>query len=466
MRKAIVAIFLIVSFAAHAQNDDAYVVLSHIRLEGNKVTKPSVIFRELLFKEGDTIPQHRFDEMMRQSRENLSNTSVFNFVDFEFSDDEDVSNGKILTIKMVERWYVWPIPYLHYADRYIMSWFDGGNIARLSYGVNLEWKNVWGLLHKLDMTLIFGYNQKYALTYNVPYLTDKQRLGIEASVGYLRDKEVGYATINDKVRYYKADSGCSHEAFYAYLKPYLRFGFRNRLYFLAQYDNRTFSDTLVSLNPTFACDGSSRFQYFTLSAIFKNDYRNDHNYPLDGHYLELEMTKIGVGVFENEPNSFYAKVTADWYSPIKNRFYWASNVTAKLSSNNELPYFLTKGLGYGNDYIRTYDLYVVDALNYVIFKNNLKFEIIKPVTKNIKFIKNERFGKIHLALYANVFFDFGCSWKVKVPETTTSRLANEWIYGTGIGLDFVTYYDLVFRFEYGLNGLGETGFFLHLVAPI
>lgn len=466
MKKAILAIIMLYSFSAAAQNDDSCVVLSHIVLEGNKITKPSVIFRELLFKEGDTIRLGNFDEIMRQSRENLYNTSVFNFVDFELSDDENVEKGKVLTIKMVERWYVWPIPYLHYADRYIMSWIDGGNIARMSYGINLEWKNLWGLLHKLDMTLILGYNQKYALTYNIPYLTERQCLGLEVSVGYLRDKEVAYATMNDKVQYYKAENGCPHEAFYTYLKPYLRLGHRNRLFFLAQYDNRSYSDTLASLNPTFSRDGDTRFQYITLSVLFKNDYRDDNNYPLDGHYLEMELSKIGIGTFNNEPDLFYGKVTADWYKPIINRLYWASNITAKLSNKDEAPYFLTKGLGYGNDYIRTYDLYVIDALNYIIFKNNLKFEIIKPVTKNIKFIKNERFGKIHLALYANIFFDFGRTWNVKINPKTQSKLANKWLYGTGIGLDFVTYYDLVFRFEYGFNGLGEAGFFLHLVAPI
>ena len=465
MRKLFLAILLLASCAVYSQETTS-VVLTHVRLEGNRITKPSVIFRELLFEEGDTIRLCDFENKMKMSRENLLNTTVFNFVDFDIADDPEVAGGKMLTIKMVERWYLWPIPYLHYADRYVMSWLDGGDIKRMSYGFNMEWKNLWGLLHKLDMTVILGYNQKYSMTYNIPYLTGRQRLGLEASAGYLRDREVAYATRNDRVQYFKAEHGCPHEAFYVYLKPYLRLGHRNRLFFLARYDDNFYADTLTSLNHAFGNKGDERFQYVTLSMIFKNDYRDDQNYPLDGHYLELELTKVGVGAFSHEPDLFYGKVTADWYTPVRGRFYWASNITAKMSANDDAPYFLSKGLGYGNDYVRTYDLYAVDALDFAIVKNNLKFEIIRPVTKNIKFIKNERFGKIHLALYANVFFDFGYSWNVKIPDDTASRLANKWLYGTGIGLDFVTYYDLVFRLEYGLNGLGETGFFIHLVAPI
>ena len=45
-------------------------------------------------------------------------------------------------------------------------------------------------------------------------------------------------------------------------------------------------------------------------------------------------------------------------------------------------------------------------------------------------------------------------------------LDNKFIFGTGIGLDFVTYYDKVLRLEYGVNDMGETGLFIHFVAPI
>jgi len=114
--------------------------------------------------------------------------------------------------------------------------------------------------------------------------------------------------------------------------------------------------------------------------------------------------------------------------------------------------------------VRTYELYVVDAMNFALMKNNLKFAILNPVTRYLPLIKNERFGKIHFALYANLFFDCAYSWKI--PKETSSYLDNKFIFGTGIGIDFVTYYDKVIRFEYGVNDMGETGLFIHFVAPI
>ena len=463
MRKLLVVLVLFCSVVARSQQHDDCFVVSKINVTGNKVTKLSTINREMLFHEGDTICM---EETVKESQENLLNAGLFNFVDFNWSDDTIKPGCKNLTINVVERWYLWPIPYLAYADRNLKSWFEAHDFSRLSYGFDLVYRNLWGLKHELDLTVIAGYNQKLGLTYDIPYLTRKQRLGLKTSGGFTRDREVAYITNYDKITYFNGGDQYAHESFFVYLMPYYRIGYRNKLSLMFRYDDRTFNDSLPNLNPDFGNPEGTRFQYCTLSAVFKNDYRDDHNYPLVGHYLELELTKIGFGRYDYTPNLFYGKVTADWYTPIKGRFYWASNITTKISDSNSAPYFLSQGFGYNNDYVRTYDLYVVDALNYGIVKNNLKFEILKPVTKHLPLIKNDRFGKIHIAVYANLFFDMGYTWNVVIPDGFTTRIANKFIYGTGVGIDFVTYYDKVLRLEYGVNGLGECGFFMHLVAPI
>ena len=461
MKRLMTILLMLLSVAAFAQQQDDCFVVSKINVTGNKTTKLSTVNRELLFHEGDTICS---DEVIKESRENLLNCTLFNFVDFYWEDNTD--GTKTLTINVLERWYLWPIPYLAYADRNLRSWYEADNIARLSYGFDLVYYNLWGLKHELDLTIIGGYNQNYGLSYDIPYLTKRQRLGIKTSVGFTRNREVAYITEDDKVKYFKGEDEYAHESFYASVMPYYRFGCRNKAFLQLNYNNRLFNDSLPMLNADFSNPKGTRFQYLTLTAIFKNDYRDDHNYPLDGHYFEVEMTKIGLGLFEYSPDLFYTKVTADWYTPISGRFYWASNITTKVSDSKTAPYFLSQGFGYNNDYVRAFDLYVIDALNYAICKNNLKFEILKPVTKHLPYIKNERFGKIHLALYLNVFFDFAYTWDVVIPQGFETKIANKWIYGSGFGIDFVTYYDKVLRLEYGFNGLGESGFFVHLVAPI
>ena len=45
------------------------------------------------------------------------------------------------------------------------------------------------------------------------------------------------------------------------------------------------------------------------------------------------------------------------------------------------------------------------------------------------------------------------------------RLANEWQYSGGLGLDILLFYDLLFRLEYSVNRFGENGLFLHRKYP-
>ena len=44
-------------------------------------------------------------------------------------------------------------------------------------------------------------------------------------------------------------------------------------------------------------------------------------------------------------------------------------------------------------------------------------------------------------------------------------LTNQLLFGRGISLDYVTYYDKMLRIEYGINRLGEKGIFLHFTNP-
>lgn len=450
-------------FISAQQETDSYVLVSDVVITGNASTKESVIRRELTFEIGDTIPLQQWEEKKRVSRENIMNTTLFNFVTLEENRKES-SNETVVNINVVERWYLWIYPYIAYSDRNLNAWYEADDITRFSYGLELKYRNFLGLKHCLDLTLISGYNQNYSLSYDIPYVTERQSLGVKMGVGYKRDKETPYMTENNKVLYFDGDDEFSKQSAFVFFEPYYRFGHRKKLYVNFSYNNTLFHEDIYMFNDDFTNNDGCRFQYFSIMATYKNDFRDDQNYPLNGHYLELLAEKIGLGIFENSPDVFYGKITADWYKPVGGRWYWASNLTMKMSGDNDVPYFLNQGLGYKNDYVRTYELYVIDAMNFALMKNNLKFAILNPVTKNLPFVRNERIGKIHFALYANMFFDCAYSWRL--PDNPTSFLDNKFIFGTGIGVDFVTYYDKVLRVEFGVNDMGEYGFFVHFVAPI
>jgi hypothetical protein len=76
----------------------------------------------------------------------------------------------------------------------------------------------------------------------------------------------------------------------------------------------------------------------------------------------------------------------------------------------------------------------------------------------------ERFGKFHYAFYLGIFSD--AAYVDDQIGYTGNNLANQIQFGNGISLDFVSYYDIVIRAEYSINKFGESGLFLHFVAPI
>src|SRR5579862_4395450 len=92
---------------AFAQNKDSLrgkrVVIASIKIEGNYITKTSIILRELTFKQGDTIPSNAWAEKSLRSRNNIMNTGLFNFADIDTLTNP--MGGTNVTIEVVEQWY-------------------------------------------------------------------------------------------------------------------------------------------------------------------------------------------------------------------------------------------------------------------------------------------------------------------------------------------------------------------------
>ena len=114
--------------------------------------------------------------------------------------------------------------------------------------------------------------------------------------------------------------------------------------------------------------------------------------------------------------------------------------------------------------MRSFELFVVDGKHFGLFKTNLKYALVTPRKSDLRFFKSEKFRKIHYAAYLNLFVDGG--YVAQDKQYAFNSFQNEWLTGFGLGLDLVTYYDLVWRFECSVNRYNKPGFFLHFVAPI
>ena len=152
----------------------------------------------------------------------------------------------------------------------------------------------------------------------------------------------------------------------------------------------------------------------------------------------------------------------DKYVEPYNRFYIGSSFKAKYSTEGEQPYFIQKALGY-DDYVRGYEYYVVDGQSYWLSKTAAKYALIEKTTFDIPYVKMKQFNKSHYSLYLGVFSDLG--YVIDNQNQEQNSINNSLLWGKGIALDYVTYYDKLLRIEYSINALGEKGVFLHFSSP-
>lgn len=115
-------------------------------------------------------------------------------------------------------------------------------------------------------------------------------------------------------------------------------------------------------------------------------------------------------------------------------------------------------LGYGDWFLRGLEYYVIDGVQAGILKGTFRQELAN-INVPTFIIKNEKYRKIPFKIIAKIYGDIGAS---HLPTVSNSILNNRFLYTYGAGIDVLSYYDFVARFEYSFNQLGQKGLFLHM----
>ena len=146
------------------------------------------------------------------------------------------------------------------------------------------------------------------------------------------------------------------------------------------------------------------------------------------------------------------------YLKLSNKFYGITNVRAKASLvRSKQAYYNQSGLNGGADYVRGYELYIIDGQDFAMARTALKYELFNTKFTN-PILKIDQFKTINLAVYFKTFAEFGYANDQYYDKG--NPLSNQWLAGTGFGLDIVTMYDTVFTVEYTRNRQNEWGLFI------
>jgi outer membrane protein assembly factor BamA len=448
--------FLFTLFAHHPQpqNADSLLVIKQINIVGNKKTKESIILRELDLVVGDSIKKQDLEKRLDLNRRKLVNTNLF--VTVELKSNQSVDNQLIIDIKLQEQWYVLGYPVFQIIDRNYAEWWQrGADFTRTTYGIDFLHNNFRGKSEKLNLRLESGFTQRIDFGYRIPYIDKAQKTGLGFNLFYITNKTLAFRSINDTLNYFKSSSDVLRKRFSGAVYVKKRYGFYDNHFLELRYNNNFIADTISKLNPNYFLNNRSSQTYFQLSYYFNYDFRDNVAYPLRGRRYELSISKSGL--FANDDiNQLDVSAGYYWFKPISKKFFYGLIVKGKIALPERQPFYNTRGLGYGGDLVRGYELYVVDGTSYFLVRNNFKYELINTKI-HLNFLKIKQFNTIPIGIYPNFFMDYGYANNPFSTENKTN-LANRSLYGGGVGLDFVTYYNLVVRFSYVMNDRQQKNF--------
>ena len=451
-------ILIIISKAVLSQTVPA-IIIGNISIEGNHKTRGGIIFREMAIESGDTLNAGLLSESLEIDRRKIINTNLFVTVDLLTKPNEDSVRTDIQVV-VKERWYFIMLPVFQLADRNFNEWWYDRNrdLRRTIYGVYLSYGNVTGRSDKLRFLAEFGFIPKFELSYSLPYIDKAQKTGITIGTSYSTNKTMAFRTWNDKLDYLSSEV-INKKRFYSFVTLTRR----NKYYTFHSLDLRfsygNISDTIALLNPNYLINGRTNQKYFQLTYTFNYDRRDNFQYPLRGQSGAVQISKIGLLPSDNINQAFFYGSYRK-YIPLSKRWFANTGVKARLSVPKRQPYLQTIGLGYRNDLVRGYELYVVDGQDYALWKNEVKFKLF-AIQKHFSWIPVKQFNTVPLAAYLNTFADAGYVWN-KYPELSNTKLGNSMLYGAGTGLDFVTFYNILARFNINLNAKGERRFFFNI----
>ncbi|MEQ9250776.1 MAG: BamA/TamA family outer membrane protein [Cytophagales bacterium] len=439
------------------QND--LLIVRDIRIEGNKRTRPQIIYRELAIRIGDSISQDKLSLLLEKEVNKIFNTQLFNIVEVDY-----VLDGEYIDIwyTVIERWYIWPSFHLDLGDRNFNEWLlqRGAGAERLVYGLTFRDKNFRGRRENIKLKFQLGFTRKFEAFYDIPYVNKNRKTGMGFKVSYSDNNTVAFQVNDHKLEFVDSDE-LQRRRFYSTFYLVRRSEFYGQQSVELNYHQQWVGDTISALNPNYFGDSASRVEYFNLSYSYSWDRRNIAYYATKGYIIGVGIGKAGLGLLD-DIDVWEMRLQGAKYFELGKKFYSSHYASTKISAPNSQPFFLYQGLGYGDDILRGFDLYVINGNHYVINKNELKYELFS-FKKTFNFIPLDQFKVLPVKVFIKVFADLGYVDNRNTRDLN-ARFSNTFLSGYGIGIDVATFYDLVFRTEYAISQEGETNLFLNLQA--
>jgi outer membrane protein assembly factor BamA len=440
------------------------VVINNIFIIGNEKTKKNIILREIDLQTGIYYEWEELILMIQADQKKVYNLQLFNSVEITplLTGTEQIE----LLVSVTERWYIIPNIIFNLADRNLAEWWTNQNrdLSRVNYGARLIHNNVGGRNEKLRIGAQFGFVRSFELMYSKPYIDKKQKHGLSAQFNYFTQKNIPIKSSNNRQVFYQNEN---EEVLRKSHSTFLRYTFRGSYYnfhfVTAGYSNTWINDDVFTQNPDYFLHGGNRLRYSLLSYVYRHDKRDNIAYATEGQLLNLGLNKYGLFKGDDVQDIEFT-MNANKYKRLNDRFHVVTGLSFNYFFGQQQPFTLVRGIGYNPNFIRGYELNVVEGQMVLVHKNSFRYKLFDFGFDVGNYVPLDEFSYIPFKFYLSANFDQGfVNDKNRLPENL--RLTNSYLFGYGLGLDMVTLYDMVFRFEYSINNQNESSFFINFRAP-
>jgi len=429
------------------------VLVTAILISGNKRTKEMIVNRELPFQQGTMIAKHDLEREILLAKRQLMNTALF--VDAQVVSIQKDSLVE-MQVQLKERWYLFPLPYFKLIDRNFNQWWVDQNrsLDRVNYGIKFIQNNFTGRNDNLDIWLITGYTQQVTLRYDLPFIDKKLKSGFNIGLAYGTQREVNYATADNKQQFFKMEDRYLRKLIRADLTYSYRPGVKQRHAFRISYNDESVEDTVLKRTPDYFANKEKQFRYLDFNYRFKF-YNADYNaYPTDGFLFEGNLYQRGL--FTANQQLWMISARAVYAIPLtkKSFLHLEGLVQMKFPVNNA--FTDQRLMGYGSMQMRGLEYNVVDGMKGGMLKTTIHQKLIGFDVRNP--FKSKTHDKIPFRLYLKAYTDLGYA-HITSPKADNT-LNNKLLRTYGFGLDIISIYDFVFKIEYSFNQLGKDGLYL------
>lgn len=441
--------------APPADSLTALVLISDILIEGYKKTRPYIIEREIPFKKGQYILRSDLQSKLTLCKQQLMNTTLF--VDVEAKAISVDSSDIFVTIRVKERWYLFPVPYFRIVSRNFNTWWveENHNLNRVEYGLKFMQNNVSGRNDNLNAWFISGFTRQFSVRYDNPNIDNKLKHGINIGFGVKSNRELNYGMDSirpNKIGFVKQENRFIIKQDYVDFAYTYRPAIRTRHTFRASYANIGVDDLVLKLNPRYSASSATTLKYADLSynlSYLNVDYKP---YPLKGFSGEANIYKR----FGRNSSFWQISGRGNYNTRFSPSSFIQLQAAGLLRFPFNQPYISNNLMGSTDLYMRGLEYYVIEGVAGGVARATVKNQVLSFNLRNP--INSKTHDKIPFRVFLKGYGDIGYSY---TPNYGISRLNNKMLYTWGAGIDIVTFYDVALRLEYSFNQLGDKGLFIH-----